>query len=200
MRPWLANNGLLLLLLTIHRLFFVMLFGPEGSRENAMELSTAFLVGVRFDLMVLGFLNFPLLPFLKLKWALKNMRYYFIVLAFLTAIVTYADYIYYQHNQDRINQLLLFPAQIPQQWLYALASFGPLIFMIGWMKSCEDTHLVIHWKKYVGLIFLTALAARGSLGQHHLDLRHSQISQVSFINLTCINSLYALDQALRSRR
>jgi hypothetical protein len=202
MQSWLRGNIFLIVLLSVYRIFFLISIKSELSFSSEMqEIIFAFLVGLRFDLMVLGFINIPIVFFTKTEKAVKLFPYYFIACAGIVSVMSSLDAIYFQINNDRVNKLFLFPTLEAEQIIKIILFSIPFaVFTFLYLSQKEQKIILTNWKTYLAAIFLVALATRGSLGQHHLDLRHSEISKNNFINLLCINSPYAWDQALRGRR
>lgn len=206
MRYWAFGNLYLLALLTICRFVFWLFNGSSTPGLIFEETLMAFVVGLRFDLMVLGFFNFPLLLILWSPRITKQLKYYFVFMAAVVSVISYMDLIYYQQNQDRLNRLFLFPHSQPgwdvllRQLSFSIATFVPAMIYILFILKWKCSAGTVRPRNYFLIFLLISLAARGSLGSHHLDLRHSNISENNFINLLCINSPYALDQALRGRR
>ena len=199
MRAWLKINFLILIFLTVSRfLFFITLYRLFDGAFADLPLS--FLTGIRFDLMVLGFLNIPMVFLLGLSWFNKFWNYYFLFFLWIMVILTSADWAYFDQNLDRINKLLIMP-EMNLKYVFASLLFSITAILISrrilktqWQKK------PLNWKQVLTAIFVVALCTRGSLGPHHLDLRHSEISENKFINILSINSPYAWDQALRGRR
>lgn len=117
---WLKNQTFLFLLfvflMTLARISFAFYFGDwDILSQNASELRKAFILGLRFDLMPLAYVN--ALPFLILnlayflpgKFVIKTARFLMTALLclgyFLIAWLYVFDYGFYSYFQDHLNIL-----------------------------------------------------------------------------------------------
>lgn len=199
MRNWIRGNLFLILALFFQRLFFYLQFGPQFQGAPLSEVFWALLVGLRFDLMVIGYCNVPVVFFLTTSRVQDYLRAYFLWLSLLLVVVGIMDHAYFSETGDRLNQYFQWP-DLMNVLISAPAAINVLPFLIYFYFKRERVKSSFTWKKNLVAIFIAALSMRGTLGQHHLDLRHAEISTNPKINILAINSAYAFDQALRKRR
>lgn len=210
--------GYLMLLLTFLRFVFWGEFATQFEPISITQQALSYLVGLRFDLMVCAYAMAPFLLFALVVKASKlklnrSMPYalmgWFIVVAIFLMVLQTAD-----SNSVRSAGNRFFSDGLKQKGFFEYLSFsGPIKFAFfsfvgglftiagGLRKTAkpEDTS-ADEIKSYVVSLLLLVLLARGSLGAHHLDLRHANISENKFTELMSLNSAYCLDQALRGRR
>jgi hypothetical protein len=175
-------------------------------------IAQSFLAGVRFDLMTSAYLMMPAL----LIWQIQILRsFYFWVLATLVTVLTLLDFAYLNFYADRFNSAVLTSELSRISLAEVLGDHRPAIlfaflFVIGYWRAKVQSlsGMSVSLKKrflqtLTHALFL-ALLARGSLGAHHLDLRHSRFGDAFHeqikTEILSINSLYAFDQALGDRR
>jgi hypothetical protein len=197
MRAWFKINSFILIFLTISRLIFAATF---FKLFDLSDLPLSFLTGLRFDLMVLGFLNLPVVFFLGIRWLQKFWIYYYLLVVWFILILTAIDWAYFDQNLDRINKILIMPEL---NWRYVLTATVLSLICLKISKMmwrARKLNQAFSWKQVFVAVFIVLLCTRGSLGSFHLDLRNSEFSENKFNNILSINSPYAWDQALRGRR
>lgn len=199
MKNWLYGNLFLFSALFFQRLFFYTQFGNQFQNVEVSEIYYAFWVGVRFDLMVIGYAQLPLVLLLWLDKVSRYQRVYFVMISVILCGIANFDHAYFSEAGDRLNQGLFFPEY--KSILMSLpAAVNVLPFLVFFYIKNKIVMTPMNWKFNLGIVFVVAVMIRGSLGAHHLDLRHSEISKNFIVNTLSLNSAYSLDQALRKRR
>ncbi len=192
------------LLGTLQRFFFIShLHSHNLISGPTRELFRVYTAGVRFDAMVSGYFAVALMVW-GLLWRGRFLRSFQAFLLILSAVIFSAELSFFDQFFDRWTSGQLSKGQFDTRTL--LFSFGiqvlpsaPLIFLVG-LGSPKAFFFQRLWLRSLVVLFLCALAIRGSLGPHHLDLRHSEVTSKEMLNLASLNTWYALDQALRGRR
>lgn len=175
-----------------------------------------FKVGFQFDLMVLGFVLLVSLVALSVSLLAgrRAMSYcdfllekYFTFILVSTFLISTTDTIWFSETSDKLNSRFNF------NYFFNHIKFDIQFFILIFLTYYFIRSAILkiksllrreefepHFSSLVFLFILSGICARGSFDQHHLDLRHSNVTQFVFINTAIIPSLYAADQALRGRR
>ena len=171
------------------------------------EIFNAFWIGFRFDLLVLGFLSFPvLLTYLNHAWAWFSSGYWAVCILLMSAMIS-LDHQHYALFKDRVNagtcgggNLKLAPLVDPWSMGLWLCCGLFLALAVLLFRTKGNGHRKIFSWRWIVVFLVAGFMARGSLGPYHLDLRNAEFSKHKFLNLTAINSPYAFDQGMRERR
>jgi hypothetical protein len=198
-------------------LLFIAVFYPEVGMHA--DLPAAFLMGLRFDLLVLGFLWIPIVV-LTWVWTIalpprKLLMFWkiYLVLAVLAIFdLSWMDFFWTAVSRTRLNHES-FSADtrliLDQGWKL-LGESKPWIATIAMGLSSLGLVLVIYEVKFKNSysatpkaklalqvavsILLVGLAARGTWTPHHLALEHAQVSSNPMINQLPLNPLWNLDK------
>lgn len=232
---WIKNLFILFaissLLMTIARLGFTLVFGDHQELLNNLPaLKSAFILGFRYDLMPLAYIN--ALPFLLLnlcyfipklgyQWIRKFIICFLVIFYFILAWLYVCDYGFYSFFQDHINILFfgLFEddtiALMISIWKnYNVILWAIFLFVVHYtsyrliklMFSPYEFDLKI--KKFdwrVPVIFsvglvFLAFAARGNFTRLPLSIEDAHISKNDFINKVSINGPLSLNRAYKIRK
>lgn len=232
---WIKNLFILFiisaLIMTLARVGFTVVFGEHKALlENLAALRGAFILGFRYDLMPLAYIN--ALPFLLLNlfYLIPGAGYQFIrkfnilfltVFYFILAWLYVFDYGFYSFFQDHLNILFfgLFEddtvALVITIWknynvmLWAVFLFFVHYFsyrLIRFMFSAYEFDLKP--KKFdikMPVIFMLgiislAFCARGNFSRLPLSIEDAHISKNDFINKISINGPVSLNRALKIRK
>jgi hypothetical protein len=197
------------------RLIFLGFFSQKWEFSFS-NLSLVMLTGVHFDLMCFGYVSLPCFVLLGLQrfcsYSVANFlaltaRIYLVLLALALGIVGFVDLLWFSQFGDRMNDAHTLQELIAAQnmnVLFYLAAAFSLAWAIRFALrlnrvSMDSTDSPTVLGGVCTLLFL-AFIIRGSIGPQHLDLRDSKVSPSPFLNLACVPSPYALDQAMRHRR
>ncbi len=215
---WAELVVLWLILLQTQRLLFAFAFVRDFEWS---EFAFAWFMGLRFDLLVIGYyslLTLPVFYFMGRGWNSKTLAhpYQFMNGVFLlsSAFVFMIDSMHFLLFQDRVSLKTLIGflwVDIDRQYLASVGGFlfffnisTTLILYIYGLRRVRSyaQEPLLPWSKIqlFLLALLFGLAARGSLANLHLDLRHTEVSKNRTLNLMVVPSWYALDQAIRLRR
>lgn len=208
----------------INRLLFFIIYGKNIDFEY-LDLFSAFLVGIRFDISVICYAFIPLALwwlisiFISQKYSIKfqknyfNFAKYYLTIALLIFVSFFIiDFFYYQFFQSHINILFfgIFKDDT-QAVLYSVWKDYPILKILSILIVLICSFLPLHknLKKSIALpekttkrtlslliIFpLLIIGMRGSIGIFPLRREHTNISPNEFINSLCYNPLYALNFA-----
>lgn len=180
-----------------------------------MDLGYFLLNSVRFDLMVAGYLLCPFLiislPSIFIsKWkpiANLLLKWNLLLATGSIVLISILDVYHFSIMQDHFNSLgLEYLRSLGFQftWLFPTAALfivycGARTFQIIRKHNFNNIkgYSLTVWFM---IIVLTSVLIRSSFSEHHLDLRHAEVTHSRELNRVIIPSTYALDQALRKRR
>ncbi len=216
MKFYFRSLSFFMLLLTIQRIFFVIIFFNEWKVNSFSELARVLITGVRFDFMTVGYCLIPILVFfipffprffLNKIFSVLIFKSTIFLLAVLLCIIGFFDIEWFHVFGDRFNsvnswELFTQKLSIDGILFVSLLFFSLLLLTSAifiWRRSFPMVQALSIWS-WLLLVFFTAVMIRGSFDEHHLDLRHSHVTSSSFLNKASLSSAYALDQALRHRR
>lgn len=207
---------LLLGLLFWSRVFFLAFAFPN---IRGMPIFTDWflfvLTSVRFDLMVIGYC---LTPFLFLTGAsifikrlnshiIQILNWNILLAIFILTVISILDVQHFNQFQDRFNMLgleVLKALHFSFSLFFIITSGALVYFAYLSVKALQKTNFQLaqrtSWLEWLIMILVTATMIRSSFGDHHLDLRHAEVTTLPQLNKIIIPSAYALDQALRGRR
>ena len=223
----LAKLSLLLLLyMSLLRLnFYFLVIFHSTSGLNVSEVLLSLLTGIRFDLMVYGFLFIPiyfliLIQTISERWPkfwFSFYKFYFAATWLLVCVLTYVDFFHFTLKQKRMrfqdyldwnfdifysqwmqipnSQVYLFSALLAALLLFGISSAVSVKF--GDWKDEYSPHPAGRWEVLARLavpILLIALAARGTVEAHHLELQHSIVSANTYINEMALNAVWCFDK------
>ncbi len=217
----------MLLVMAGFRAWFVLDYIPDGA--PLVDFASAAILGLRFDLLVLAYLQIPITLWLvgasllqsrggPYRWLWSTRPYYFWSF-FLSALIAGVDHGYYAYFQDHITVfafgfiedhtvgvLDMIWGMYPMVWI----SFGAIVFALLYFrflnKALRIEGLSKTWPSRwtcFGISFLvfliTGIAARGSLGKFPLRARMASVSEHHFVNQSVLNGPFALKEALKVR-
>lgn len=218
-----------LIIFSIFRLVFFLRFNTEETiKLYHSDTIAAFVVGLRFDILVLCYLiALPVLGSLILLFISKGKIYklyekfsvfYFSVvypISFLLLIVDQQYFTYFQTHfsviffgffEDDTNAVLtsmwtdhpVFSIIVLQTLLCLISIF--LVRKI-WIKPFLNQKSTLSTNVvYTSIYFLSfALGLRGSLGVFPLNLDDASVSENGFVNLLPINGIFSLKNAFKER-
>jgi hypothetical protein len=201
--------------LCLSRFFYLIAFFSQVPGDSSFREWFLFLLtGLRFDLMVIGFINAPMVLLAVVFWFSKASskrkfsQLYYLYLSFALALVTLisvADINYFSIYQNRLSSEHLHEALRFNSNLFFYATSAVLILLAyrtwRFLKKVKyDGAGKSGWLTWSAWLLITALMCRGTLSTLHLDLRNAEVTSSKFLNLLVIPSPYAFDQALRNRR
>jgi len=179
-------------------------------------VGVSLLTGLRFDLMVAGYalsvfalLWFPLSYLILLRLGVINFLTKLILAVEMAIlfVVSFFDVEWTHIFADRFNSGHSwgeFVSVAPFDFFGLMNMNVHLLFLWFFLRMIFRLDLVwppsFNFFRWVALLLVLGLMIRGSLNEYHLDLRHSRVTNSTFLNTASISSAYALDQALRQRR
>ena len=219
---------IVILFLGAMRLATLLLFGDSTDIQNNIgSMDDLFLVGLKFDLRVIGIglLLLVYLPYLLLFWVKKQRLFLSwvrlslsILLAFIIFIAfidigyffffgTPIDILIFGLFEDDTQAVIKSGISDPTLMLVAAVFFVALLVIIYlFQKLCKswllkEARWFIPKKNWALLLILPVLmvAARGSVGTFPLTLKSSSISSNSFINSLTQNAIFHLKYAYSNR-
>lgn len=209
--------GIFLILMTLLRYIFFFLSRQKFEFVYGSTIFQAFYVGVRFDLLVLGFLFLPIVtiwPLLILNEAKdrlveKILRLY---LSFVWLAIVASSYLSLptylakdQHFRWKRDVFQMLPLDSVSALLVSLIFLTALAvgiksiskvkrrprFELGPRKSSLWVQLIV---ALLVPILIVGLAARGTLAAHHLEKADSEISPWENVNELTLNAVWAIDK------
>jgi len=178
------------------------------------DLFLSLFTGIRFDLLILGFIWIPLIVGIWILPILVSARGTFwlakIYLMGTSIVILYdsmIDFAWFQIFSHRLKGELSMPisdllkqAASAHSWAWLMGVYLLMALPCSWLilkiiqrklktqKKSENPFLVI--AKILASILLVALAARGTLTPHHLAKEHSEISTQPLLNNLALNAPY----------
>lgn len=204
---------------TVFRLVFFAEFHGAAQALSISDQSMSYLTGLRFDSLVAAYTLGPF-AILILLWQLAKTKVTqsldmillggFVVISFTLLLLNHLDARsmlifgnrFFADGLKQKNFIELFSSSSPNMFDH-LRILGSLIgIALAWrVTHRRSTTLENESKmKTLGSVLVLVILARGSLGSHHLDLRHAKFSENKFAELLTLNSAYCLDQAMKGRR
>lgn len=116
-RKMLLLNGIVLLLMSLHRAGIFAFFGNRQELAGQWSsLAKAFFLGIRFDAAVLAYISAPVTLSLLLVWSLRREKYlapylaflkcYYLILLSLLFYILFVDFGYFGYFKSHINILI----------------------------------------------------------------------------------------------
>lgn len=157
-----ALAAIMLLFMSLFRLNFYWLTDIRGPGVEIMELISAFTAGLRFDLLVLGFLFIPVYFSLMLqayfeRWprsVFRVYKFYFLIGWLLICVLTYIDFFYFAKSGERMrfNQYMSWTPDIFMEQFESLSSqqswtFTAIVILLFYLGYSLIKHLKFgQWK------------------------------------------------------
>ncbi len=213
-------NLFLMLIMGIARILFLFVYGQDIliQRELANDLLKSFILGFRFDLTVVGYINSVILLLtLFFHQLIRTWSIYFTFFSMIVIYLSGVDFGYYSYFQDRINIIIFGFFQDDTQALIKTMwenypSFKIIIALVlitylirYWTKSLFSKYVFDNFNLestkvrsaqiFIILLF-SLIAARGSFGLFPLSEIDLGFSKNQFINLLSSNSPRALARAI----
>lgn len=217
----LRGLGLALVFMSLMRFLFYWNFSERFSDVSVLDLLRSFATGVRFDLLILGFLLIPVVisaPFAfwrrrQWDWWMWMLTVYLCSAWFLIVGLSFVDFLYFSAQGQRLS-LAAISEPLGREVLWSawerlgkgtwLLNAGIFFFIgvIGCGRFLEvlrgfspaEISVSAFWRKWVICLFLVVLAARGTVTAHHLEWRHARISDLRVLWELTINSPWAWDK------
>ncbi len=210
-------GGNLLILMSLIRLMFFFLSAASFEIIEQNVIWQAFFVGLRFDLLVIGFVFIPVVLVVPIwlilggseSLCIKFLKLFFSltwILIILSSAVSLPHYIsegrhfrwldpIYRPNLDVVSMILvsliflfMMASVLRSVWKYFEYLFPTILKRTGLPAFLEV------FVRILGPILLVILAARGSVGAHHLEKEDSQISVWENVNELGLNSLWCINK------
>ena len=210
-------GGFFLVLMSVIRFMFYFLSAPSFEIIQPNVIFQAFLVGLRFDLLAVGFVFIPVAlgsPFWLLTigaedFLRKIFKIYFSVVWFLILISSAVSLPHYMREgrhfrwEDPIYGpnldvtslslitlifLFMLASVLKSIWRYFEEPFPRVLAPLRLPTAVEIT------LRLLLPVILVALAARGSVGPHHLEKEDSQISPWDNVNELSLNSVWCINK------
>ncbi len=199
-------------------LFFYFILAEQF--DFSINLIEAFFVGIRFDILVLGFFWIPVFV-LTLLWSLFQeaekifvpLKIYWVLLVLLILDLSWVDLFWFASRGDRLNHelfqvnpwvalstgWLILGAKVSWLVTIVMTVSGLMLTVLIFKAKMQTVALPSHSKLQItGKLFLVflmiALAARGTWTPHHLNIEHAQVSDNSLINKIPLNPVWNLDK------
>jgi len=195
--------------------FFVTFLRDTPFDQSFWDWLQFITAAVRFDLMVTGYclspfliLAGPVIFFRKLNHFIPRMlKWNLLTAIILLTVISILDMQHFLLFKDRLNSSgfeILQNFSFSPSWPLFVTGALFVFFCYSSVKAIKKIHFeyslhsgMLSW---IFLLFFTGLMIRSSFGEHHLDLRHAEVTKSEHLNRLIIPSAYALDQAIRGRR
>ena len=210
-------GGTFLILMSVIRFMFFFLSAPSFEIIEKSMIWQAFFVGLRFDLLVLGFVFIPVVLVGPL-WFLwggsetsfgKLLKVYLSVIWVIIIISSAVSLPHYllDGRHFRWSDSIYAPALdvtsmtlVALIFLFMMASILKSLwkyFEISFPRILKTTQLPAFLEvilRILAPILLVILAARGSVGPHHLEKEDAQISAWENVNELSLNSVWSINK------
>jgi hypothetical protein len=163
-------------------------------------------MGLRFDLLVISFLLFPLWLFFIFNLRRKSAYIQYLDFGLLLVWIFISGVYFFNFLHLNTHQDLVWS----QDWLSAthlllkvsaLEIVGSLllaflVFVVGYFLSQKIRRniLAAHWRSRIVLFLILAFFARGSLGQDHLRRNDCDGRANSVVRALCLNPVYVFSK------
>ena len=210
-------GGNFFILMSVIRFMFFYLTAPSFEIIEPSVIWQAFFVGLRFDVLVLGFVFIPVVlggP----SWLFlggsepgcrKLLKVYFTVIWGLIIISSAVSLPHYlrEGRHFRWSDPIYAPALdiismalVCLIFLFMMASILKSLwkyFEYSFSRILRTTRLPVYLEVFLRIftpILLVILAARGSVGPHHLEKEDAQISVWENVNELSLNSVWCINK------
>lgn len=221
-RLWLKLYLAGLSLFFILRLIFTYSQPESVAESNFEDIARAFLIGVRFDAVILSALFLPLFLVTSVKWFRPERawprRIFMFVMIILFTIIAFlgvADLGFFQQFGNHLDYWAVEYLEYPAQFLYTLIFYewSGVLFII-WLAVTVFFFILVRgtinstdWKlpltsPFTGILIyllclcLLGISIRGRLGIKPLDWGEAFFSQSHFINQIPLNAAYTLAHSI----
>lgn len=217
--PITQQFAIFMLVMTLLRYIFFFLSRYKFEIIDSVDIVNAFVIGLRFDLLVLGFFAIPLVTILPgiLFFNFSEIKISFLIKLYLSAvslIILFSSYISLPHYLMSERHFRWAQDSVFVSWplvgmgVYVLVHLIFLFLLLGCLKSVWGRDY-LRWAggwpqawspslklfvAYLLPLFIVALAARGTLGARHLELAHSEISVWPHVNELALNAVWCFDK------
>lgn len=229
-KTMLVADLVFLLLMSLFRGIFFVRFADFDQLEGFWgDVGHAFFLGLRFDLTVVGYIQFLATLVLLSAFLLKRHApfrflniffvFYYFVMFTLASLILASDFGFYSYFQDHINILIfgIMDDDTAALWSTLLKNYNvPLIVTL--FLTYEGTMLVLlvklfkkkfltRWTLSTGaqsgvivlFLVLNFLAGRGGVSMYPLGIMDTAISNNMFVNKLSINGVHTLYRAAELR-
>ncbi len=205
-------------------LFFAHNMEHEIADKSMSLITNAFLVGVKFDSVVMGYILFlpavllSILSFTKIN-LYKAVHYFILFLVFIAFFISSADIPYFNFNFSRLTAVVFewasdagiiftMVTEEPSYFLYTivlLVLFALYVFLsrnFTKNKNTNTVHTSNRWS-YIGLslvgLFFAILSIRGGI-DGPIRINHSFFCNNSFYNQLGLNPSFSLLKSLKQQK
>ena len=203
---------------------FIRNYNTSFSTE---EVINAFLLGLRLDLSVLGYVFTPILFYLIflsftkslifIKVSFSIVKFYLILILIIVSVVLFSDIAFFSYFYEHINIMIFGIINDDTKALIEIAKqnydvtlisillvffFCLLIFIVNKILSFKEINVrkvsfTYKFIFFIGLIMMTFLVIRGSIGTFPLYKYIPDILENKFINSLPQNGIFALKSAIK---
>jgi hypothetical protein len=204
--------------MTLIRYLFYFLTREKFEFVDWGTLLNAFFTGIRFDLLVLGFLLIPIVTLFAmiclspltdftLKKIIKTYLSVVWVIIVTSSFISLPFYImkerHFRYGLDK--NIFIWPL-VDITTFALMAGIFILILLAGlktvWKRNIRGKS--VFWSRFPSILqvllnfliplLVVALAARGTVSPHHLEKAHSEISPWPHVNELVLNSVWCIDK------
>lgn len=211
---------LAMLFLSDLRLLFALHFHEQLAEAGVLEILTSFLIGLRFDQVVVLYILLPLillLPWISLqsRVARKLTVAYLTIVFSLTFLLTLADIRFYSYFHSHLNFMAVdYLDEGPIVWKMIVGDSKFYLFIFLWLclsllwavlstVICRRTRVLPHRRSWqnqfvyflLGAV-LTFMGIRGRTSLSPMDWGVAYFSQNHFLNQLALNGVYTLGRAI----
>jgi len=212
---------LAMLFLTGFRLLFLMSFHQQLADAVSGDVLKGFLIGLRFDQIVVLFILLPLLlvlPWISLRFrVIRKLTLVYLTIVFsLTFLLTLIDIRYYSYFQSHLNFMAIdyidegsivwkMMAADPKFYLFtSLWLCFSLLFAVLSTVVCRKAGALRHRRSWPNQFIyfvvgtaLTFVGIRGKVNLSPIDWGVAYYSQNHFLNQLALNGVYTLGRAIQ---
>lgn len=229
-KAMLLADAVFLGVMSLFRVVFFFRFADFSQLEGYWgDVAHAFILGVRFDLTVIGYIQTLATLILLIFYRVNNARFvnllqrffilYFFILFTISSLLLATDFGFYSYFQDHTNILIfgILDDDTAALWntllknynvplilsLFALYEGSMLFLLIRLFGRSTEGKLRLLRPGRIAVITLflvsNILAARGSLNMYPLGIMDTAISESMFVNKLSINGVHTFYRALELR-
>ncbi|MGE0634180.1 MAG: hypothetical protein AB7O96_17325 [Pseudobdellovibrionaceae bacterium] len=209
--------ALVLLIMTLQRFFLLSGTTFVGNLKAEHKMSALFIMGLRFDLLVIGFALMPVACTIWVynffsvffKNAEPSLRYclhsltglWLLIFGLAVVAANYFDGLQFSVTKERLSpsrlDIAIENAAPLMQYPFYKATFSFFIVVSVALLLFRTFYIHIENKKlhnlWLSFIFtlIVAMASRGTWTPHHLNINHSKITNIELINNLVLNPIWS---------
>ncbi|MFC1501123.1 LTA synthase family protein [Elusimicrobiota bacterium] len=157
-KKYVLLNFIFLFLMSVHRFIFCFYYSDLGDFKGLFwHVIKAFILGLRFDLVVIAYLNAVIVLTLLITWAFRNKilfklwvvfsKYYYIFVYALVFILLIFDFGFYSYFQNHINVVIfgIFEDDTKALWSTLVENYNMWLVFLGFFALFVIIYLLVSY-------------------------------------------------------